>query len=163
MMTKASYFKYKRLKRSGSSKVAGKTKASKIKAYELVEPLSVFEDYILSWTVPIRLKSPNQQVNPFTQHKINNQIARKLLVHMPKEIDLVSLPCEITFTRISPRRLDSDNNTFAFKYVRDCICGYLRPGLAAGRADTEEHFKFEYAQKTAGKCVYGIQISIKSL
>jgi hypothetical protein len=120
-------------------------------------------DNILSWTVPIYLKSPNLQVHYRTQGKINEKIARELMIHMPKEIKFISLPCEIIFTRIAPRRLDSDNNTFAFKYIRDYISSHLRPGLRAGRADTEDLFKFDYSQESSDKGTYGIKITIKNL
>ena len=140
-------------------KVKGKTKTPTI----YVKSTVCWFASTLTWTVPIRLKSPNALVHYRTQGKINDKIGRELMVHMPKEIKHVTLPCQITFTRIAPRRLDSDNNTFAFKYCRDYLCGHLRPGLRAGRADTEEFFKFEYSQETAGKGEYGIKISIKNL
>lgn len=117
----------------------------------------------LNVQVPIFLKSPNAQVHFRTQMKINERIGDILLKLMPKEMQYITLPCKITFIRIAPRRLDSDNNCFAFKYVRDFLCSYLRPGLKAGRADTEDYFQFDYGQERGEKGEYGIKIIFQNL
>lgn len=129
----------------------------------LSKPQIFRSDKILEWTVPLHIKSPNFSINPYAQGKLNHMICKTLMAYLPKEMDEVTLPCEITFTRISPRKLDSDNLCFAFKKVRDFCADHLRPGLAYGRADSDTYFKFKYSQEAAGKGEYGIKITIKNL
>ena len=57
-----------------------------------------------------------------------------------------NLPVIITLTRLSPRKLDSDNLQTAFKYVRDTIADHFIPGKAPGRADDEPSFEWRYDQ-----------------
>lgn len=129
----------------------------------LSKPQIFQSDKTLEWTVPLHIKSPNVSLHPYAQSKLNRRICGTLLAYLPKEMDLVTLPCEITFTRIAPRKLDSDNLAYAFKKIRDFCSDHLRPGLAHGRADCEKYFKFNYAQESAGKGIYGIKITFKNL
>jgi len=67
------------------------------------------------------------------------------------------LPVTITLTRLSPRKLDSDNLQTAFKYVRDAISEYFIPGKGPGRADDDPRLLWIYDQiKSEDK---GIQLS----
>lgn len=58
----------------------------------------------------------------------------------------IFLPCIIKLTRISPRFLDDDNLTIAFKWIRDAIAENIFPGKAAGRADDSKLIKWQYDQ-----------------
>jgi hypothetical protein len=58
------------------------------------------------------------------------------------------MPLIIKLIRISPRKLDSDDNLpMAFKWVKDAIADILIPGKQAGRADDSPLFKWEYDQE----------------
>ena len=78
------------------------------------------------------------------RHKIQKQtvLFELMAYRIPK-----SLPVEITMTRLSPRQLDDDNLTAAFKYIRDAIAEYFIPGLAVGRADNDPGFTWKYTQE----------------
>ena len=43
-----------------------------------------------------------------------------------RRCDLPALPCIVTMTRLSPRKLDDDNAVGAMKHVRDAIAAYYR-------------------------------------
>ena len=70
----------------------------------------------------------------------------------------VSLPCQVIFTRLSPRELDDDNLPSAFKYIRDALSNLLIPGLAPGRADNDKRIKWEYHQEISPKRAIRVQI-----
>lgn len=70
----------------------------------------------------------------------------------------ITLPCEITLTRISPRELDEDNLPPAFKFIRDALASLIIPGLAPGRADGDKRIKWRYAQE---KGPLSIRVQIK--
>ena len=75
-----------------------------------------------------------------------------------KEAACVKLPCTVKLTRISPRKLDSDNLTMAFKWIRDEIADFLIPGLKKGRADSDSRIEWEYAQEKSKTSETGIKI-----
>lgn len=58
----------------------------------------------------------------------------------------ITLPCEITLTRLSPRELDYDNLVISFKAVRDCIADLIIPGKAPGQADSCFEISWSYDQ-----------------
>ncbi len=59
----------------------------------------------------------------------------------------VQFPVVVTMTRLSPRKLDSDNLHSALKYVRDAIAEHFLPGLAPGRADDHPGFSWSVRQE----------------
>lgn len=77
------------------------------------------------------------------RHKKQKTNVRKAL-----EIENIPrmLPCRVKMIRVGKKKLDSDNLQGAFKYVRDAIAEYFIPGLAAGRADDDPGFLWEYDQ-----------------
>lgn len=66
----------------------------------------------------------------------------------------------IRLVRISPRRLDDDNLPPAFKWIRDSIADYLKPGLRPGRADDDIRFTWVYDQVKGKPGEQAIQIEI---
>jgi len=74
------------------------------------------------------------------------------------------IPCKVTLTRISPRKLDYDNNVFNFKGVRDHIADFLIPGHKPGRADSENNLDIEwiYLQRKGLPKEYAIEIFIEA-
>lgn len=67
------------------------------------------------------------------------------------------LPAHIKLTRVAPRILDSDNLPVSMKYFRDAIADYFIPGLAPGRADSNERLTWSYDQR---KGTYAVEIEI---
>jgi hypothetical protein len=70
----------------------------------------------------------------------------------------VKMPAHITLCRYNSHFLDDDNLVSAFKYIRDALCDYLMPGLAAGRADARLDITFSYQQVKSKR--KGTQIQI---
>lgn len=73
-----------------------------------------------------------------------------------------SLPCVVTLTRISPRKLDLDNLMFGLKAIRDAVSEVLIPGLAKGRADGDERIEWLYLQRHGAPKEYALEIKIES-
>ena len=72
--------------------------------------------------------------------------------------DKVRLPCHVTFVRLAPRILDTDNLASAFKHLRDQLAYILIPGLAPGRADGDSRLAWSYDQKKTTAKLYGVEI-----
>lgn len=77
-----------------------------------------------------------------------------------REWPLITLPCDITLTRMSPRILDNDNLLGALKWVRDEISEYIIPPktyidkkgkirILKGRSDSDSRICWSYAQEKA--------------
>lgn len=75
--------------------------------------------------------------------------AQKKLVWiwLQKEKPLIRLPCHIKMTRLSLRKMDSDNLPLSMKWIRDTIAEYINPGKAPGQADNDERISWQYAQE----------------
>jgi len=72
----------------------------------------------------------------------------------------VVLPCTVTFTRLSMKELDEDDNLrMAFKSIKDKVAALLIPGLAPGRADGDKRITWKYAQEKSRKL--GINLKIE--
>lgn len=63
-----------------------------------------------------------------------------------------TLPCEVTLTRISPRRLDGDNLQGALKYIRDEVADWI------GVDDADDRVEWSYRQEN-GK--HAVRITIE--
>lgn len=89
-----------------------------------------------------------------------------------KHVHDLTLPCEVTLTRLSSRKLDKDENLpMSFKWIKDeiseCIFPEKRKYYIAkngkmrhikGRADDNPQVKWHYAQEKAS--IQGIRIEI---
>ena len=82
-------------------------------------------------------------------------------VYINRFLGLITLPCTIKFTRVSPRKLDGDNLQYAFKAIRDKVCSMLIPGLAPGRADDDDRITIVYDQTSEGVKINGFKITIE--
>lgn len=70
----------------------------------------------------------------------------------------IELPCQVTLTRIGPRRLDShDNLRSCFKGIVDQICKKLNVD------DGSDQVRFEYTQMPNKSRNYSVKIAIRSL
>jgi hypothetical protein len=98
------------------------------------------------------------------KRKRQNLVNMMLRPHVIIAKDRVKLPCKITMIRVSPRKLDEDNNIFNFKGIRDFIADQLIPDLAPGRADDDRTLlHFDYGQKKGVPKEYAIEIIIQSI
>jgi len=81
------------------------------------------------------------------KHKRHKQ-QQKIIFYSLNSLDQkISLPCHIRLTRISPRKLDRDDNLpCAFKWIKDQIAADITGIKVAGRADEDERISWEYAQ-----------------
>lgn len=78
--------------------------------------------------------------------------------------DIDILPCLITMTRIAPRKLDAKENLpMSFKWFSDGLADYLKPGLAAGRADDDERMQWKFEQEKGEPKQYAIRIKIEKI
>ena len=108
-----------------------------------------------SWTLPIRLQSPNIQKHWTARHKETKQQQRAVRL-ICKELPKFQLPCEITIIRYGKRNMDHDNFIYSCKYIRDCCSDMLRPGLAPGQADGTDLITWRYEQRLYPK--YQVEI-----
>lgn len=69
----------------------------------------------------------------------------------------VSVPCEVTLTRIGHREMDFDNYVYYLKPARDCVADLILPGLKAGRADGDKRIVWHYKHEIG---TYAIRIQI---
>ncbi len=105
------------------------------------------------------------------RHKIQQFLIASLFKHEAQEIPF---PCCVTLIRLSPKPLDSDNLTCAFKWIRDEISECLlpdeqktflnakgKPQKIKGRLDSDPRILWRYSQR---KCkIQGIRIEIEEL
>lgn len=70
-------------------------------------------------------------------------------------------PLLIKLTRISPRKMDYDDNLpVSMKYIRDYICDILFPGLPPGRADEQPGVKWLHEQRKGAPKEYKVFVEI---
>ena len=112
--------------------------------------------------LPIKIISEANNTDHWTKkHKRKKDIAKKLRTYLPS-FGKCHLPCKVTLTRISPRRLDSDNLIISFKFIRDYLSNLLIPGLAPGRADDDHRIEWCYEQVRGESKEYAIIVRIES-
>ena len=94
------------------------------------------------------------------KHARHSKQQKQLLDFLHKQKEKISfrMPAHISFYRHATRQLDDDNNVSAFKYVKDALCDYLCPGLAAGRADARLEITWSYMQVKSKNQGIGIRI-----
>ena len=72
----------------------------------------------------------------------------------------ISLPAELTVTRIAPRALDSfDNGPCSVKYIVDAVCAEITGDFRPGRADGNKGISIVFAQEKSKD--YAVKILIK--
>ena len=111
--------------------------------------------------IPIKVISEaNTRDHWRTKHRRKKKQRDAIVCWWWKEDVNVKLPIHVKLTRISPRRLDSDNLVSAFKHTRDVIADLITPGLAPGRADDLPGLTFSYEQRKGGSKKYEIEIEL---
>lgn len=96
------------------------------------------------WSVKVKRKK-NQQTEILAE--LSNALLGKQVI----------LPCQVTLTRIGPKKMDDDNLARAFKGIRDAIAGKL------GVDDGDSKVKWIYGQDPRGKREYSIKVEIISI
>lgn len=88
-----------------------------------------------------------------------------------RAVDKISLPCQITLTRLAQRTLDEDNLLSSLKYIRDEIAACIFPERivtyvskkgsivqSKGRCDDDPRVVWNYAQQKSKS--YGVKVDI---
>lgn len=74
----------------------------------------------------------------------------------------IQLPCKVSLTRISSRKLDDDNLQGAFKSVRDMCAAVIMDDFRLGRADNDPRITWIYSQKKGLPKENAFEIEIES-
>lgn len=115
----------------------------------------------IEWFIPIRTVSQANIKEHWTKtHKRNNYQKKSIQLIWQSQSPNVTLPCIVTFTRLSMKTLDEDDNLrIAFKCIKDKIADLLIPGLPYGIADGDKRIKWNYSQEKSRKI--GIKLKIE--
>ncbi len=129
-------------------------------------------------SLPIRLQTPNIKEHWTKTYKRNKRmkVAVGYLLRTNSELSRIAqdmgvstsgwfkdknaakgFKIKVTFVKFG-RTFDFDNMVYAFKTVRDTVCGFFFPDLAAGQADCQECFDIHYLQQKGGS---GIKIILE--
>jgi len=104
------------------------------------------------WFLPIFTVSEANVVEHWTKKKKRHDHQKRWIrIFFRKEKPQVSLPCKIILTRLSERKLDSDNLPVSMKWIRDAIADQIFPGMAAGMADNDPRLDWHYDQKISNE------------
>lgn len=127
--------------------------------------------------LPIRLQSPNVKEHWTKTYKRNKRVAQVIGFSLRTNSEVCRLrdklfsntkvakngktsfkgfKIKITLVKLG-RPFDYDNMVFAFKAIRDATSSFFFPKLAAGQADCQDCFDFDYLQEKRGS---GIKILI---
>jgi hypothetical protein len=113
---------------------------------------------MIEFVLPIRTISENNFSAHWTKKfKLHRDQKTEVKYYFLNKRINIQLPCTVKITRISPRKLDSDNLQGSLKWIRDAIAEQIIPGKAAGRADDDPRITWKYAQE---KGKQGIKIAI---
>jgi hypothetical protein len=97
----------------------------------------------------------------FKKSKRHREQKNKVKIHLLQAKPVITLPCHVVLTRISPRKLDDhDNLRVSFKWIVDAVAEYLIPGKAAGRADDSKKITWDYKQERGIAHEHAVSIEI---
>lgn len=115
---------------------------------------------IIEWLIPLRTTSEANS-REFWAVKAKRHAAQKARIawEFKMQHHIPEMPCEITMTRIAPRRFDFDNLVSSFKYIRDAIAECLTGCKQAGRADDDPRLTWHYKQEKGAPKEYAIKIA----
>lgn len=139
-------------------KAKGQPKQAKLEPFKAFSEISSGKVII---GLPIRTVSESNSTEHWTKKaKRHKRQQNAVIFAFRPHAKLITLPCTIKLTRYAPRSLDLwDNLPMSMKWILDAVCGILRPGLAAGRADDSSEITVSYDQI---KCKdYGVKIEIR--
>lgn len=128
---------------------------------------------LIDFTFSYKLESPNIKHHWGTILARNKKLKKKILthwltipLHLKSFVVTTNLNANYTqspmytvkISRLSPRKMDSDNFIFACKYIRDIIADLLVSGLGYGQADNEKYINFQYEQEKSKEHLIKIEI-----
>ncbi len=121
----------------------------------------------VKWILPIKIISePNTNHHWSVKYKRGKEQKKQIWLAFYNDQPKIRLPCEVTLTRIGPRKLDEDNLIASFKAVRDEIADHLIPGKKPGQADSDFRITWDYKQEPSknilSKNKYWIKVEILS-
>lgn len=124
---------------------------------------------VLVVAVAIYLKSQGGQSKNWRAGWGISKRVRTKVMHVLARIDLESVvrffegyPNKLTFTRLAPRSLDSDNLATVMKPVRDQTCAWLCGKNAADTvANDGIRSGYEFAYRQQRQSAYGVQIQLE--
>lgn len=102
----------------------------------------------ISMVLPIHAHNEANSSEHWTKKQKRHQQQKFIVINSLKPIRaLVKLPCQITFTRLSPKFLDAhDNLPMSFKYILDAVAAAITGEYRPGLADSNPRFTFKYDQ-----------------
>lgn len=118
-------------------------------------------DKVFQADIPLRIISEANASEHWSKKHKRHKKQKGFVNLYCKWIASIKPPCLIKLTRISPRKLDKDENLpMAFKYIKDAIADLIHPGLAPGRADDDDSISWEFAQEKGDPKTYSIKIEV---
>lgn len=103
--------------------------------------------------LPLRIESTANKRWHWSVRARHNRVHRMAALAVPQH----PLPCVVTLTRIAPRLLDSDNNVYGFKSLRDGIADRL------GVKDNDPRVEWRYRQERGKRKEYACRVSIEPM
>lgn len=102
----------------------------------------------ISMVLPIHAHNEANSSEHWTKKQKRHQHQKFIVINCMKSIkNYLKLPCQITFTRLSPKFLDAhDNLPMSFKYILDAITATITGDFRPGIADSNPGFIFKYDQ-----------------
>lgn len=128
------------------------------------------------WELPLKTVSEANSNEHWAKKAIRHTNQKTVIKMLFKTLETPILPpCAVTMVRLSPRRLDSDENLpMAFKWIKDQIAACLFPEQVkyykdkkgrirqlCGREDDNCLVKWEFGQEKSP--VQGVRIEIETL
>ena len=123
--------------------------------------------FMITLKIPIKTVSEANKTGEHWTQKHKRHKAQRCIIAKYWMCKILGQPiptrAKITFTRIAPRSLDSDNLQSAFKTIRDQLCELITGITQKGRADSGDRFQYEYNQRKGESKEYAIEIMIESV
>jgi hypothetical protein len=133
-------------------------------------------DKILDLHLPIKTVSEaNCSEHWSTKHKRHKKQKKAIWHAFKREGTKINPPCRIKLTRISPRKLDIDENLpMVFKWIKDQIADYIHPEKTIGqsrkvpgrkiriygRSDDDERITWEFDQEKGSPQAIRVEVFI---
>ena len=110
--------------------------------------------------IPLKVDSEQNKKEHWAVSNKRHQLQKLVVKQYLSTQSKITLPCTIILTRIAPRKMDTDNMIFGFKFIKDAVAEWIHPGLATGRADDDPNITWLYDQEKGKPKQYAIRIEI---
>lgn len=123
--------------------------------------------------LPIKALSLNQREHWAQRYKRSKEEREIVRLFLAQYSHLLTLPAQITLTRVGPRLMDEDNSIASLKYIRDEIANVLvfstcpnshRIALyqkISGVADSDPRLSWKYRQEQSKR--YFVRVEIQPI